>query len=116
MDKIISKCFMLALLSIWTVESHAQWPLGKEMSQPSSKSPEAGMSSTVAGRHQIFVSPNIKGHTFMLDTDTGRIWIFKKDSASGDFSLQRVPVEQENAQGLESVKKSGSGTSSPKDK
>jgi hypothetical protein len=37
----------------------------------------------------------------MLDTDTGRVWIFKKDHSSGDFSLKRVPV-----QGVEDVKAS----------
>lgn len=49
---------------------------------------------TTSGRFQVFTSPNIKGHTFMLDTDTGKVWVMKKDSTSGEFSLHRIVVEQ----------------------
>jgi len=49
---------------------------------------------TATGRYQIFVSPHVKKHTFMLDTETGRVWIMKKDHASGDFSWKRVPVDE----------------------
>jgi hypothetical protein len=47
---------------------------------------------TGAGRFQVFVSPQAKESTFMLDTETGRLWIMKKDHSSGDFSMQKVPV------------------------
>ncbi|MBI4963840.1 MAG: hypothetical protein HY913_11240 [Desulfomonile tiedjei] len=77
------------------VWAQAQWPLGREMPQVGAKSDEQhGPNVTVTGRFQIFVSPQAKGYTFMLDTDTGKIWVLKKDSASGDFSMQRIPVEQ----------------------
>jgi hypothetical protein len=72
--------------------SSAQWPLGKETAQML-KQGEQGSSVTITGRFQVFVSPNIKGHSFMLDTDTGRLWIFKKDNTSGEFSLHKIPVE-----------------------
>lgn len=71
----------------------AQWPLGKELPQVSAKS-EPGPNITVTGRFQIFISPHTKGHTFMLDTDTGKIWVLHKDPTAGDFSLKRVPVEE----------------------
>jgi hypothetical protein len=47
---------------------------------------------TSSGRFQVFVSPQAKESTFMLDTQTGRLWIMKKDHSSGEFSMQRVPV------------------------
>jgi hypothetical protein len=72
---------------------HAQWPLGRE-SLPETKTESPGTSVTGTGRFQVFVTPQAKGYTFMLDTDTGRVWIMKKDSASGEFSLQRIPVDQ----------------------
>ncbi len=93
MEKIFSAGLLLMLSGTFLVESEAQWPLGKEISPPTGKTSEAGMFSSGSGRHQIFVSPNIKGHTFMIDTETGKVWIFRKDSASGDYSLQRVTVE-----------------------
>jgi hypothetical protein len=86
---------VLALLLVATVvPAHSQWPLGRDPSAPNVKTGEPPAVITVSGRFQIFVSPNVKGHTFMVDTDTGRVWIMKKDHTSGDFALQRVPVEQ----------------------
>ena len=73
--------------------AEAQWPLGRD-TQQGLKQGEPGATITVTGRYQIFVSPNIKSHTFMLDTETGKVWIMKKDSTSGDFSFQRITVEQ----------------------
>lgn len=73
--------------------SYAQWPLGREGLQDA-KSADGTPNVTGTGRFQIFVSPQAKGYTFMLDTETGRVWIMKKDHASGDFSLQRIPVDQ----------------------
>lgn len=34
----------------------------------------------------------------MVDTETGRIWIMKKDHSTGEFSLHRVPVEDIDSQ------------------
>ena len=76
--------------------AYGQWPLGKDLSAGTVKSGEAFGYLIGSGRFQVFVSPNVKGHTFMLDTETGRIWIFKKDTTSGDLSLQRIPVDQLN--------------------
>jgi hypothetical protein len=94
--KSIIPALALALLLLATIgPAHAQWPLGRDAAQSAStRSEEPHSGITVNGRFQMFVSPHVKGHTFMLDTDTGRVWIMKKDHASGDFSLQRVPVEQ----------------------
>ena len=105
MEKIVGGAIFTILVFGSAVDSYGQWPLGKESVQPQTKQVETGVSVTGSGRHQIFVSPNVKGHTFMIDTDTGRIWIFKKDNTSGDFSLQRVPVEQDAAQGGQKDKK-----------
>jgi hypothetical protein len=90
----------------------AQWPLGKELTQIPQKG-EHGVAVTITGRFQIFVSPNQKGQTFMLDTDTGRVWIIVKDHTSGDLSLRRVPVEEVDAK-LPPV--SGSGATKQEEK
>ncbi len=82
------------LLIFFDLTAFAQWPLGREISPTITKSGENSGYLTGSGRFQVFVSPNVKGHTFMLDTETGRIWIFKKDNSSGDISLQRIPVDQ----------------------
>jgi hypothetical protein len=78
--------------------AHGQWPMGKDPAEQKLKLAEPGGTITITGRFQMFVSPNVKGHTFMLDTETGRIWILKKDNTSAEFSLQRVPVEQLDGQ------------------
>jgi hypothetical protein len=70
----------------------AQWPLGREM-MPAAKI-EPGPTVTVNGRFQIFTSPNEKDDTFMLDTDTGRVWLLKKDKTSGDYVFKRIRVEE----------------------
>ena len=95
----IMSLILVAAVSVGVVATaQAQWPLGKELAVQEGKSTEGGPYVTTTGRYQIFVSPQAKGHTFMLDTDTGRVWIMKKDSTSGDFSLQRVSVEQVDTQ------------------
>jgi len=71
----------------------AQWPLGRDITT-SLKAETTGTVVTASGRFQIFISPNIKDQTFMLDTDSGRVWILRKDHASGDFFLRRVPVDE----------------------
>lgn len=71
----------------------AQWPLGREDIH-SAKSQESRDSIMVSGRFQVFVSPHAKGHTFMIDTETGRVWVLKKDGASGEFSFHRIAVDQ----------------------
>jgi hypothetical protein len=73
---------------------YAQWPLGKDLAQGLAKPTEPGPTITVTGRFQMLTSPNAKGQTFMLDTDTGKVWILKKDHATGEFSLQRIPVDE----------------------
>ncbi|MFH1115266.1 MAG: hypothetical protein V1792_15255 [Pseudomonadota bacterium] len=72
--------------------AEAQWPLGRDAVQPAKTEP--GPTVTVNGRFQIFTSPHEKGDTFMLDTDTGRVWLLKKDKTSGDFAFGRIRVEE----------------------
>jgi hypothetical protein len=81
----------LFLVSMGT-SAYSQWPLGKELAQTPQKA-EPGPGVTTTGRFQVFVSPNHKGYTFMLDTETGKVWTIIKDHTSGDLSLRRVPVE-----------------------
>ncbi len=81
------------ILTGLAVSAQAQWPLGKDINQPAPKKEES-VQVTATGRFQIFISPNHKGHTFMLDTDTGKIWLMKKDGSSGNFSVDRIPVEE----------------------
>lgn len=83
-------CFTLSAFG----NAWGQWPLGKDPGEQKFKPTEPGGTITVTGRFQMFTSPHIKGHTFMLDTETGRLWIMKKDNTTGVFSLQRIPVEQ----------------------
>ncbi len=88
----------LAVLTLFSVlgpaaYGTAQWPLGADAPKKQSPS-ESGHYLTGSGRFQVFISPHIKGHTFMLDTDTGRVWTMDKDSTSGNFSLKRVTVEE----------------------
>ena len=82
----------LLLMFVLVGPAWAQWPLGGKA--PASVKSTPGRHVTATGRFQIFVSPNLKGHTFMLDTDTGRVWIVKKDHSSGDYSLKRIPVDE----------------------
>jgi len=84
-------CLLLVLAA--SAPADAQWPLGRDVPQLQ-KASESSLSVMSSGRFQVFVSPNVKGHTFMLDTDTGKVWIMKKDDTLGDFSFKRVPVEQ----------------------
>jgi hypothetical protein len=106
----------IVVTSLITVgAADAQWPLGRD-TQQGLKLGEPGATITVTGRYQIFVSPNIKGHTFMLDTETGKVWIMKKDSMSGDFSLQRIQVQQidhpQTGKGIQDKSKTGEKESS----
>ncbi|MGC8658157.1 MAG: hypothetical protein ACP5U1_03700 [Desulfomonilaceae bacterium] len=89
---VVSICCILMIYS--ESELFAQWPLGKDLAPVTAKSGEVSGYLTGSGRFQVFVSPNIKGHTFMLDTESGRIWMFKKDNASGDISLEKIPVDK----------------------
>lgn len=97
MGNLIRLVTLVIVCLITVGAAEAQWPLGRD-AQQGLKLGEPGATITVTGRYQIFVSPNVKGHTFMLDTDTGKVWIMKKDSTSGDFSFQRIPVEQIDSQ------------------
>jgi hypothetical protein len=76
----------------WQYDLQAQLPFGLDKSKKAEESSVPNV--TMTGRFQIFVSPNIKGATFMLDTDTGRVWIVKKDHKSGNHYLKRVSVEE----------------------
>ncbi|MFH0822656.1 MAG: hypothetical protein V2B18_07875 [Pseudomonadota bacterium] len=74
----------------------AQWPLTREQGAiPKHESQWSYVTS--GGRYQVVVSPHLKDHTFMLDSDTGRVWVFKKDHSSGEFSLKRIPVDEVDA-------------------
>jgi hypothetical protein len=87
------RCGGLVCVLLWVCAGvvWAQWPLGKEMGA-AVKEQEHGLYVTGSGRFQIFTSPQAKGFTFMVDSDTGRVWVMKKDHTSGEFSFQRVPV------------------------
>jgi hypothetical protein len=115
MKPFVQVCVILALCFGTAISADSQWPLGKELTQTAQKGGDSPSGITLTGRFQMFVSPNAKGHTFMIDTDTGRLWIMKKDSASGDFSLQRIPVEQvdEHTQGTSSKEPGKSGKTKP---
>lgn len=44
---------------------------------PKARPVEAGSANAapVPGRYQIFTNPNVRADTFLLDTETGRIWV-----------------------------------------
>jgi hypothetical protein len=84
--------FVAVLWPALAISAEAQWPLGREAPNIAKPS-ESAVAVTGCGRFQVFVSPHVKGHTFMLDTDTGRVWSMKKDATTGDFSFQRIPVD-----------------------
>ncbi len=81
------------LLLLWAGSTHAQLPFGPDLAALQKKQ-ESGLRITGFGRFQVFVSPSIKGETFMIDSDTGKVWVFKKDHATGKYSLERLSVEQ----------------------
>ena len=76
----------------WQYGLQAQLPFGVDRSKKTEE--PSAPNVTMTGRFQIFVSPHIKSATFMLDTDTGRVWIVKKDHKSGNYLLKRVSVEE----------------------
>jgi hypothetical protein len=88
--------------------ARAQWPLGRQLPQIPRAS-KSGPHVTGTGRFQVFVSPHLKDQTFMIDTETGKVWIIKKDHSTGDFSLKRVPVQE-----VDSKAKSGSAAKGDK--
>jgi hypothetical protein len=101
MNGIVRLILLPAVSLLLAATAQAQWPLGKDLPLQEGKSAEGHPYVTTTGRYQIFVSPQAKGFTFMLDTNTGKVWIMKKDSTSGDFSLQRVPVAEVDTQPAE---------------
>ena len=107
---------MSCLLTLgWQQGLQAQFPFGVDKIKQST-----GESSvpniTMTGRFQMYVSPNIKNSTFMLDTDTGRVWIVKKDHTSGNYYLKRVPVDEiDNTASSTKSDKSPSKGLKPKD-
>lgn len=107
--KTVMRFFVVTVLCLGTaLSAQAQWPLGKELAQTAPKAADSSSNITVSGRYQMFVSPNAKGHTFMIDTDTGRLWIMTKDAVSGNFSLQRIPVEEVDSRSQEAGRKNSS--------
>jgi hypothetical protein len=97
--RVSTRCALILCVFMVTLTSaSAQWPLGRETSQQPSKIGQADATITITGRFQVFVSPNVKDNTFMIDTETGRVWIMKKDHTSGEFSFQRIPVAQVDGQ------------------
>lgn len=100
---IIPAALTMALLAM-PICSFGQWPLGREGLQGLKTEPSPTV--TIRGRFQVFTSPNVRGETFMLDTDTGKVWILKKDGTTGLFTLERIQVEE-----VDASFKSGSKTS-----
>jgi hypothetical protein len=88
---------LVSLMCLWAAPicAIAEWPLGREMIPTPKLEPSPTV--TVTGRFQIFTSPYLKGDTFMLDTESGRVWILEKDSTTGEFSMKRVRVEEVDA-------------------
>jgi len=94
MKRSFTRALMVAILVYPVFDfAGAQWPLGRE-DVHSARPQESRDSIMVSGRFQVFVSPHAKGHTFMIDTETGRVWVLKKDGASGEFSFHRIAVDQ----------------------
>ncbi len=86
---------LLVILSVlffsFVPPAQAQWPLMRDGQE--SKSTDSGGALTSAGRFQVFTTPQAKNSTFMLDTESGKVWIMRKDPSSGDYSLHRIPVD-----------------------
>lgn len=80
-------------LVLWPAASMAQMPFSAP-SGPSEINLGKGVPTT--GRFQVFVSPNIDGKTFMIDSDTGKIWMVKKDHSTGALYLEKLAVEDIN--------------------
>ena len=95
MKRIIFPAALTMVLLAMPICSFGQWPLGREGIQGLKTEPSPTV--TVRGRFQVFTSPNVKGETFMLDTDTGKVWILKKDGTTGLFALERIQVEEVDA-------------------
>lgn len=96
MKRIMNAAALAAILLAMPVPSIGQWPLGRDGLQGALKT-EPSPTITVRGRFQFFTSPNVKGETFMLDTETGKVWMLKKDGATGLFILERIRVEDVDA-------------------
>ena len=92
MKTIVTLLFILSVVLATFPCAEAQWPLGGDAMQLTKTEP--GPTVTVNGRFQIFTSPNEKGDTFMLDTDTGRIWVLRKGKTSGEYAFKRIWVEE----------------------
>jgi hypothetical protein len=92
MKTMVTTAFFVAALAAACPSIEAQWPLGRDAMQMTKTEP--GPTVTVSGRFQIFTSPHQKGDTFMLDTDTGRVWLLKKDMTSGEYGFKRIRVEE----------------------
>ncbi len=92
----------------------AEWPFGTEQPKKVEK-PQPWPAVTMSGRFQIFISPHLKGYTFMIDTDTGRVWEMKKDPSTGNFHLSRVLVEEvDKGKSEKSPREKGAADKPPK--
>jgi len=109
MKGITSAAALAIIFLAIPIPSNGQWPLGRDGLQGTLKT-EPSPTITVRGRFQFFTSPNVKGETFMLDTETGRVWILKKDGTTGLFGLERIRVEDVDAPAKDGSKKSEAAT------
>lgn len=98
MKGLVSIAIIIVLSMAAVHVAQAQWPLGRQLPQMPKPS-QPGPHLIATGRFQVFISPHLKDQTFMIDTDTGKVWIVKKDHSTGDFSLKRVPVEEVDEKG-----------------
>lgn len=110
MKTMVRSAFVLSAILVTLPCAEAQWPLGRDAIQLTK--PEPAPTVTVNGRFQIFTSPHEKGDTFMLDTDTGKVWLLNKDKTSGEYSFKRIPVAEVDSATPE---KSGKDKSNRKD-
>jgi hypothetical protein len=91
MRSFLRSTAVVVFLLVFAAGAHAQWPPGAPEQKREKKEKKVRAMNT--GRFQVFVSPNVKGKTFMLDTETGAMWIIKKDHSTGDYDWMKMFVE-----------------------
>ena len=91
---IIGICIVVAVVSHAFIVRRA--PLACQVQQAPSP-PEPGRQSTVVGRFEIAGIPGLKGHAYVLDTATGRVWEKEATESGGgrelDFGSVKVEVK-----------------------
>ena len=66
--------FVFALLALLCMTTSALGQTTK--SKPTVQAQSIAPQSTIAlGRYQIVINPNVKADTFLLDTQTGMVWV-----------------------------------------